>query len=128
MNTTPVMPANKNVNPPNGTANGTCSPITEFYDGTTDRIFVGMGQHVANSGANVVQMWNVTTQLNSASTTPTASASPYFGGPSGLVIDNNANATPQAESVYFTTLVCAAANACGANNCCAVKLTQSLLK
>ena len=128
MNTTPVMPANKNVNPPNGTANGTCSPITEFYDGTTDRIFVGMGQHSANSGANIVQMWNVTTQLTSANTTPTASASPYVGGPSGLVIDNNANATPQAESVYFSTLVCAGANACGANNCCAVKLTQSLLK
>ena len=126
MNTTPVMPANKNVNP--GGKNGTCSPITEFYDGTTDRIFVGMGQHLDATGANVVQMWNVTSQLTSAGTPPTASASPYLGGPSGLVIDNNANATPQAESVYFSTLVCAASNACGAGNCCAVKLTQSLLQ
>ena len=126
MNTTPVMPANKNVNP--GGLNGTCSPITEFYDGTTDRIFVGMGQHTAASGANVVQMWNVTTPLTKATTMPTASASPYLGGPSGLIIDNNAVATPQAESVYFSTLVCAASNACGPGNCCAVKLTQSLLK
>jgi hypothetical protein len=126
VNTTPSMPANKNVNP--GGLNGTCSPITEFYDGTTDRIFVGMGQHTAASGANVVQMWDVTTPLTKATTMPTASASPYLGGPSGLIIDNNANATPQAESVYFSTLVCAASNACGAGNCCAVKLTQSLLK
>jgi hypothetical protein len=126
VNTTPSMPANKNVNP--GGLNGTCSPITEFYDGTTDRIFVGMGQHTAANGANVVQMWDVTTPLTKATTMPTASTSPYLGGPSGLVIDNNAVATPQAESVYFSTLVCAAANACGAGNCCAVKLTQSLLK
>jgi hypothetical protein len=132
LNTTPVMPANKNVNP--GGLNGTCSPITEFYDGTTDRIFVGMGEHVASTGANIVQMWNVTSQLTSATTTPTASASPYIGGPSGLVIDNNAGSIlfPQAESVYFSTLVCATPNgttaACGNNNCCAVKLTQSALK
>ena len=128
--TTPVMPANKNVNPTNGTLNGTCSPITEFFDGTTDRIFVGMGEHVATTGANVVQMWNVTTQLTSASDTPTAQAAGYLGGASGLVIDNSASGTAQAESVYFTTL---AANAtspgtCGANNYCAVKLTQGALQ
>ncbi len=105
MNTTPVMPANKNVNP--GGKNGTCSPITEFYDGTKDRIFVGMGQHLDNpgAGANVVQMWDVTNQLTSASATPTAQAVNYAGGSSGIIIDNNANSTAQAESVYFTTLV-----------------------
>ncbi len=132
MKTTPVMPANKNVNPGGvggpGVLNGTCSPITEFDDGTTDRIFVGMGEHLASTGANVVQMWNVTSQLTSSAITPTASASPYLGGPSGLIIDNNATATPQAESIYFSTLVCAAATSCGNGNCCAVKLTQSLLK
>lgn len=132
MNTTPAMPANKNVNP--GGLNGTCSPISELYDGTKDRIFVGMGQHVATSGANVVQMWDVTTQLTSAATTPTASATNYLGGPTGLVVDNNANTTnfPQAESVYFSTIVCATPNgvtpACGNGNCCAVKLTQSGLQ
>jgi hypothetical protein len=127
MNTTPAMPANNHVDP--GTLNGTCSPITEFYDGTTDRIFVGMGEHLATTGANVVQMWNVTTQLTSASDTYSAQATSYLGGSSGLIIDNNASGTAQAESVYFTTL---AANGtspgiCGANNYCAVKLTQGLL-
>jgi hypothetical protein len=127
-NTTPAMPANKNVNP--GGKNGTCSPITEFYDGTKDRIFVGMGQHLATSGANVVQMWDVTTQLTNASTAPTAQAAGYLGGSSGLVIDNSATGTAQAASVYFTTLAANGTNPgiCGANNYCAVKLTQSGLK
>jgi hypothetical protein len=127
VNTTPAMPANKHVNP--GGLNGTCSPITEFYDGTTDRIFVGIGEHLDATGANVVQMWNVTTQLTSTATTFSAEATNYLGGPSGLVIDNNASGTAQAESVYFTTLVTSGTSTtCGANNYCAVKLTQSLLQ
>jgi hypothetical protein len=128
MNTTPAMPANAHVNP--GGLNGTCSPITEFYDGTNDRIFVGMGQHLATTGANVVQMWNVNTQLTSAATTFTAQAANYLGGPSGMVIDNNASGVAQAESVYFTTLAANGTNPgiCGANQFCAVKLTQSGLQ
>src|SRR3979411_3032443 len=72
------MSFNKNVNP--GGNNGLCSPITAFYDGTNDRIFVGMGQAGAATGANVVTMWNVNTQLTNTSgprgaiPTPTAHA------------------------------------------------------
>ncbi len=76
----------------------------------TDRIFVGMGQPGATTGANVVTMWNVTTQLTNTSgtggtmptpavTTPTA----YLGGTSGISADNNASGTPQAQSIYFST-------------------------
>jgi hypothetical protein len=100
-NTTPAMSYNKNVNP--GGNNGLCSPITEFFDGTTDRIFVGMGENGSNTGANVVTMWNVTSQLNTASATPTASATGYFGGSSGISADNNASGTAQAQSIYFST-------------------------
>jgi len=130
INTTPIMSANINVDPPIATPpNGTCSPITEFYDGTKDRIFVGMGQHSATTGANVVQMWDVTKQLTSASDTYTAQAANYAGGSSGLIIDNNANSTPQAESVYFTTLSEGTTfTTCGASRYCAVKLTQTGLQ
>ena len=106
-NTTPSMSFNKNVNP--GGHNGLCSPITEFYDGTNDRIFVGMGQNGAATGANVVTMWNVNTQLTNTSgpggtmPTPTASAANYLGGASGISADNNASGTAQAENVYFST-------------------------
>jgi len=129
MNTTALMGANTHVNP--GGLNGTCSPITEFFDGTTDRIFVGMGQHSATTGANVVQMWNVTSQLTSTSSTYTAQAANYAGGSSGIVIDNSASSTqyPQAESIYFTTLSAGATfTTCGASRYCAVKLTQSGLQ
>jgi len=101
MNTTPAMSYNANVNP--GGTSGICSPITEFYDGTNDRIFVGMGQPSASTGSNVVTMWNVNSQITSASTTSTAQATNYPGGASGLSADNNANTTAQGENVYFST-------------------------
>src|SRR6202140_1489099 len=107
-NTTPAMSSNKNVNPLGNI--GLCSPITEFYDGTNDRIFVGMGEVGASSGANVVTMWNINTQLTNTSgpggtmPTPTATTSAtYPGGSSGTAADNNANGTAEAENVYFST-------------------------
>jgi len=101
MNTTPAMSNNTNVNP--SAANGVCSPLTEFYDGTNDRLFVGMGQPGATTGSNAVTMWNINTQLTSASTAATASATNYLGGTSGIAADNNDNGAAQAESVYFST-------------------------
>ncbi|MGB7022490.1 MAG: hypothetical protein WBD73_01710 [Candidatus Acidiferrales bacterium] len=127
INPTPAMAANRHVNP--GGNAGICSPITEFFDGTTDRIFVGMGDFFAD-GANVVQMWNVTSRLTSTAETYTAEAAGYQGGTSGFTVDNNASPTtyPQAESVYFYTLAeSTSAATCGASLYCAVKLTQSLL-
>jgi hypothetical protein len=130
VNTTPAMAANTHVNP--GGNSGICSPITEFFDGTTDRIFVGMGDYnAATTGANVVQMWNVTSQLTSTADTYTAEATGYQGGTSSFTIDNNAlpASYPQAESVYFYTLQeSGSAATCGADLYCAVKLTQSGLQ
>jgi hypothetical protein len=106
-NTTPAMSSNKNING-GGTATGVCSPITEFYDGTNDRIFVGMGQPGATTGSNVVTMWKVNTQLTNTSGTGgtmptyTAQATGYLGGTSGFAADN-ASADAQAESIYFST-------------------------
>ena len=130
VNTTPVMGANINVDPPTAAhPNGTCSPITEFFDGSKDRIFLGMGEHLATTGANVIQMWDVTTRPTTASTY-TAQAANYAGGSSGLIIDNKANSTAQAESVYFTTLVPqnVSGQSCASGRVCAVKLTQSGLQ
>jgi hypothetical protein len=131
--TTPVMSANTNVNP--GGEQGLCSPITEFYDGVTDRIFVGMGDGANGppDGANAVTMWNVNTQLTDPNTLPAASASPYLGGTTGFSIDNNATGVAQAESIYFSTVYPdgsgkGSINTCGHNDFCAVKLTQSGLK
>ncbi|HSZ62966.1 MAG TPA: hypothetical protein VK828_14280 [Terriglobales bacterium] len=106
VNTTPAMSYNTNVNP--GAAAGLCSPITEFYDGTHDRIFVGMGQPASATGSNVVTMWNVKTQLTNTSGTGgtmptyTAEATGYLGGSGGFAADNNSTDT-DAESIYFST-------------------------
>jgi hypothetical protein len=99
-NGTPAMSLNKNVNA-GGNSNGVCSPITEFYDGTTDRIFVGMGEPGATTGANIVTMWDVNSRP-SATTAATATATGYTGGTSGVAADN-ASADAQAESIYFST-------------------------
>jgi hypothetical protein len=134
-NTAPIMSFNGNVNPGNGP--GICSPITEFFDGSTDRIFVGMGDSNGTDGANAVTMWDVTTQLNNTSgpggtlPTPTATASPYLGGTTGITIDNNASGVAQAESIYFSTLIAdpsTGVTTCNPNHFCAVKLTQSGLQ
>jgi hypothetical protein len=106
VNTTPAMSYNTNVNPSG--VPGLCSPITEFYDGTNDRIFVGMGQPASSGGSNVVTMWNVNNQLTNTSGTSgamptyTAEATGYFGGTSGIAADNNSGDS-EAESIYFST-------------------------
>lgn len=106
VNTTPAMSNNTNINP--GAAAGLCSPITEFYDGTNDRLFVGMGQPGSAGGSNVVTMWNVNTRLTNTSgvggtmPTYTAEATGYLGGSSGIATDNISTDT-DAESIYFAT-------------------------
>jgi hypothetical protein len=89
----PVMSANTSVNP--GGGNGICSPITEFYDGTTDRIFVGMGDVGATDGANVVTMWDVTTQLTDGVPMPLSAVAAASGGVAvytGTITGGGANA------------------------------------
>jgi hypothetical protein len=129
MNTTPAMSNDVNIN---GTTNptGTCSPLLDFFDGTTDRLFVGAGVYNATTGANLVTEWNTTTRITSNTTKPNATATGYWGGTSAFTIDN-VNPDPQTTSIYFGTLQpppTGTTTPCGAGNYCAVKLTQSGLQ
>jgi hypothetical protein len=126
MNTTPAMADNRNINTAANPA-GYCAPLLEYYDGTNDRLFVGVGSPGSTTGGNLVTSWNINSRITSATATPTASASNQFGGSSAFSIDNNSSAF-QASSIYFGTLAPAAAASCGANQYCAVKLTQSGLQ
>ncbi|HSZ63868.1 MAG TPA: hypothetical protein VK828_18855 [Terriglobales bacterium] len=127
----PVMSANPNVNPSG--QQGLCSPIEESFDGTTDRIFVGMGDPnyaTDGFGSNVVTMWDVTTQLTDPTTTPTATGTGYLGGTTDFAVDG-ASSAAQAQSIYFGTLSpdpATGTTLCGNNHYCAVKLTQSTLQ
>jgi hypothetical protein len=126
MNTTPAMANDVTFN---GVANpgGICSPITSFYDGTNDRLFVGVGANGATTGNNIMAMFNINARITVNTTAPAATAANELGGASGITIDNT-SASPQAASIYFGTLAKGAASPCGANLFCAVKLTQSGLQ
>ncbi|HZQ22004.1 MAG TPA: hypothetical protein VFA89_04325 [Terriglobales bacterium] len=125
INPTPVMAADIKINP--GEVNGLCSPLVEFDDGANDRLFIGVGNQSDATGANVVQMWDITNRITSNTTGPTASASPYWGGTTSFAFDNISTAS-QAESFYFGSLAANGTSTCGNNNYCAVKLTQAGLQ
>src|SRR5208282_3112648 len=118
-----------------GTTKGDeCSPLTEFYNGTTDRLFFGVGS--TNDG--FLESSIITTSL----TTPTCSGAPTsscvtspsaLGGTSGIVIDNQLS--NGGTNIYFSTMAKGSVNSqkCNvsggaANPYCAVKLTQSALQ
>lgn len=128
MNTTPAMSDDVNIN---GSSNptGTCSPLLDFFDGTTDRLFVGAGDYAGTTGANLVTQWITTTRISSNTATPNATASPYWGGTSAFTVDNVSTA-PQTTSIYFGTLQPPGTGTtpCGSGQYCAVKLTQNGLQ
>jgi hypothetical protein len=128
INTTPAMSDNRNIN--TGTPNGSCSPLLDFFDGTTDRLFVGAGSDTGTTGSNMVTEWNVNTRIASNTTTPTATATGQWGGTSAFTIDN-VSTTYQAASIYFGTLrppPNGTTTPCGTKEFCAVKLTQTGLQ
>jgi hypothetical protein len=129
MNTTPAMSDNRHINP-TANPNGTCSSLLDFFDGTTDRLFVGVGADAATTGGNQVTEWNVNTRIPANTTLPNNTATGYWGGTSAFSIDN-VSTEPQAASIYFGTLSAPPAGTttpCGGGNFCAVKLTQSGLQ
>jgi hypothetical protein len=118
----------------NSTVGEECSPLTEFYNATTDRLFFGVG---GTSNA-FLETSTITTSL----TTPTCTGAPTsscvtspsaLGGTSGIVIDNQLS--NGGTNLYFSTIAAGSVNGqkCNvtggtANPYCAVKLTQSGLQ
>jgi hypothetical protein len=117
----------------NTTKGDECSPPTEFYSGTTDRLFFGVG-----STDGFIESSTITTSLStptcSASATSTCVKAPAaLGGTSAIVIDNQLS--NGGTNIYFSTLGVGSVNGqkCNvtggaANPYCAVKLTQAALQ
>jgi len=111
-----------------------CSPLTEFYDGTTDRLFFGVG----GSTDGFLESSTITTSLTTPNCTglPTStcvSSPSALEGTSGIVIDNQVSNS--GANIYFSTMAPGSVNGqkCnvsggGANPYCAVRLTQSALQ
>jgi hypothetical protein len=121
----------------NTTIGDECSPLTEFYDGTTDRLFFGVGKTDAFVKSATLTNTNISTPTSCTSGSPTASCvitPAALGGTSGIVIDNQLSSTGGAN-IYFSTLAAGGSNGAkcnvtggAANPHCAIKLTQSALQ
>jgi len=118
----------------NNTRGDECSPLTEFYNGTTDRMFFGVGS--TTDGFIEGSTLTSTASTPNCVSTPTSTcvtAPAALGGTSGIVIDNQLS--NGGTNIYFTTLAPGGVNG---QNChvsggaatpyCAVKLTQSALQ
>ena len=116
--------------------NGTeCAPVTELFNASAptasqDQIFFGvqsLGAGPNCGGGGCVMSINVT---NRPGTLAFANSIAEIGGPSGIIVDNDANTTtfPQSSSLYFSSqgnstagVTCGGTVGVG----CAVKVTQT---
>ncbi len=117
----------------NNTIGDECSPLTEFFNGTTDRLFFGVGS--TTDGFIESSTLTATASQPSCGSPPTSTCvtTPHaLGGTSGIVIDNQV--TNGGTNIYFSTTARGGVNG---QNCfaggaatpyCAVKLTQSALQ
>jgi hypothetical protein len=117
----------------NNTVGDECSPLTEFYNGTTDRLFFGVGATDGFLESSTITGSLTTPSCAGAPTSSCVKAPSALGGTSGIVIDNQLS--NGGTNIYFSTLAVGSVNAqkCNvsggsANPYCAVKLTQSGLQ
>lgn len=118
----------------NNTTGDECSPLTEFFDGSADRMFFGVGS--TTNGFVESSTLTGTASQPTCGALPTSSCvtAPHaLGGTSGIVVDNQL--TGGGTNIYFSTVARGSVNgqSCAvsggtATPFCAVKLTQSALQ
>ena len=121
----------------NNTKGDECSPLTEFFDGATDRLFFGVGKTDGFVKASTLTNTTISTPTSCSAGSPTSTCvttPAALGGTSGIVVDNQLSATGGAN-IYFTTLAVGGSNGVkcnvsggSSNPYCAIKLTQSGLQ
>lgn len=115
-----------------------CAPLTEFFNtnatANQDQIFFGVTDHGAGGACSATVGCVMTVNITSAPGSLTILSSiAEIGGPSGIIVDNNAKATTfgQASSLYLSNQGnSTAAVKCGTTTGvgCAVKVTQAGLQ
>jgi hypothetical protein len=106
-----------------------CSPPTEFYNGSTDYLFLSVTGSGSQSACTGACMYSFILPANTTTHTGTASSGlNVAGGSSGIVIDNSGSATGESQ-IYFSTL---SSQSCSGNGStgsgtggCAVQASQS---
>jgi hypothetical protein len=134
MDTTPAL------GPTLTSVNAGCSPITEFYNGTTDLMFLSVTASAVTgapidctAGAGCVMSFNITSPTWNSSTATSATTT-VASGTSGIVVDNSDSSTVGAEQVYFTplgsqdcTTTVTGAYPTAVSSGCAIQASQSIL-
>jgi hypothetical protein len=122
--------------------NAECSPMTEFDDGTTDRIFVSVVDHSLTAPAfpaincpstttGCIMSFDITTPTGWGTTTATAATAGVAGtlGTSGIIIDGSTG-TAGSSQIYFTPLAsgnCTTASGQGIGGC-AIQASQAAIQ
>jgi hypothetical protein len=120
----------------NNTKGDECSPLTEFSDGITDKLFFGVGStsDAFIESSSFTAGFPAPGTCSAGNPTSTCVTAPKaLGGTSGIIVDNQLS--NGGTNIYFTTLAVGSVNG---ENCkvtggvntpfCAVKLTQSGLQ
>jgi hypothetical protein len=120
------------------TANVACSPVTEFNNGATDRMFLSVTASAVTgsttsgaaincvAGGGCIMSFDITTSAGWGVTTGTSATAAVAGGASGVVVDNS-SATGGASQVYFTPLKDQTCATSGGTGGCAIQASQSAL-
>ena len=105
----------------------TCSPVTEFYNGTQDWLFMSVAASGNKAGCTGACLYNFNVQGAGTTGNPTDSAA-ATGGTSGIAIDNSLSGAGESQ-IYYTTL---SNQACTGNGTtgngsgrCAIQTSQS---
>jgi hypothetical protein len=125
-----IDPASAFLGPALTAANAGCSPVTEFFDGTTDRMFVSVANNALTTGP--INCAPATGCLMSFSTEPVTfgpgiaplARTSVTGGTRGIVIDNSST-TGGASQVYFTPLADQLCTTSGTTGGCAIQASQA---
>ncbi len=120
------------------TVNVNCSPVTEFKNGTTDRMFVSVTASSVTGGVvncpapsgGCIMSYDITTTAGWGTSKATTATAAVPGGASAVVIDN-LSGTGGASQIYFTPLSttardCTTPNQIGIGGC-AIQASQSAL-
>jgi hypothetical protein len=118
------------------TANAECSPMTEFMNGATDRVFVSVvasGQTAAPIGCltntGCIMSFDITNPATWGTGTATAATASVAGGTSGIIIDSSTGPVGSSQ-IYFTPLAagnCLTASGQGIGGC-AIQASQAAIQ
>jgi hypothetical protein len=105
----------------------TCSPITEFYNGTQDWLFMSVIANGNTTGCTGACLYNFNVQ-GAGTTGNVTTGQTATGGTTGIAIDNSLSGAGESQ-IYYTTL---SNQACTGNGTtgnstgrCAIQASQS---